>query len=103
MGSVMERVREWLSPAGSGVAGRSGKGDPQASLVAALGEHALEVKRLRRVVAQQKYTLEDNLKKYFKLKDALRDAEVYISVLEHENEMFQQQISDLQNGGDSNA
>lgn len=63
----------------------------------------MKIRRLERVIAQQKYTLEDNLKKYFKLKDALRDAEVYISVLEHENEMFQQQISDLQNGGDSNA
>lgn len=103
MGSVMERVREWLSPAGSGVAGRSGQGDPQASLVAALDIATVKIRRLERVIAQQKYTLEDNLKKYFKLKDALRDAEVYISVLEHENEMFQQQISDLQNGGDSNA
>lgn len=38
-----------------------------------------------------------------RLKRELRDAEAYILVLEHENELFQQQISDLQNGGDSNG
>lgn len=45
-----------------------------------------EVKRLRKIVEQQKYTLDDNVRKYVRLKDELRDATARIVELETELE-----------------
>lgn len=60
-----------------------------------------EIKRLRRVNAQQAASWKSCSERLRDASVQLADADIYIKVLEHENEMFQQQISDLQNGGDT--
>lgn len=54
-----------------------------------------EIRRLQKIVDQQKYTLNDNLQKYLKCKDDLRDAEAHILVLEGECEMWKQEYYDV--------